>query len=61
MSSEEPSLASKAELNAEIRSLLVRAHENGVEVNGGYECRNGAESPDWDVVVTELKKDQRAE
>ena len=61
MTSEEPSLTSKAELSAELQTLLVRAHENGVDVNGGFECRNGAEHPDWDVIVTELKKNGQAE
>jgi len=61
MTAEEPSLTSRAELNEELQALLVRAHESGVDVKGGHECRNGAESPDWDVVITELKKDPQAE
>lgn len=58
MTAEESSLTSKAELNAELKSLLRRAHENGVDVEGGFECRNGVEHPDWDVVVTEVEKNE---
>lgn len=61
MTSEEPSLTSKAELSAEIRALLVRAYKNGIDVKGGYECRNGAKHPDWDVIITEIKKNEQAE
>lgn len=61
MTAEEPPLTSKAELSAALQALLVRAYENGIDVKGGFECRNGAESPDWDVLITELEKNQRAE
>jgi hypothetical protein len=57
MTSEVPSLTSKAELNAELKDLLRRAYESGIDVEGGFDCRNGAEHPDWDVVITEVKKD----
>ena len=61
MSSEETPLTSKETLNAELQALLVRAYENGIDVEGGFECRNGAEHPDWDVVVTEVLKNERSE
>ena len=61
MTSEKTSPTSKAELNAELQALLFRAHENGIEVEGGYECRNGADHPDWDVVVTEVMKNESSE
>ncbi len=61
MSSDESSLASKAELKAEIRALLREAHKNGIDVEGGFECRNGDEHPDWDVIVTEVEKNGPAE
>jgi hypothetical protein len=41
---------------ADLRALLRRAHEAGVDVEGGWECRNGEGRPDWDVVVTEVAK-----
>ena len=61
MSSEEPPLTSKAELNTELKALLLRAYENGIDVEGGFECRNGGGHPDWDVVVTEVEKHEHAE
>lgn len=42
-------------LNDELRSLLRSAHTNGVEVRGGWECRNGGSYPDWDVVITGVR------
>lgn len=56
MTTEETPPSSKEELNAELKSLLRRAHENGVDVQGGWECRNGAEHPDWDVLISEVEK-----
>lgn len=56
MSADETPPASRAELNDELKALLLAAHENGVTVKGGWECRNGDEHPDWDVVITELQK-----
>lgn len=55
MTTEESTPTSRGELNAELRSLLVRAHDNGVDVKGGWECRNGDGYPTWDVVVTEVE------
>ncbi|MCQ4333895.1 hypothetical protein KM295_10460 [Natronomonas sp. F2-12] len=61
MTSKKPSITSKAALSAELQALLVRAYDNGIDVRGGFECRNGAEYPDWDVVVTEITKNERAD
>ncbi|MFC7018816.1 MULTISPECIES: hypothetical protein [Haloarcula] len=61
MTSEETSLASKEELNAELKTHLRRACENGIDVEGGFECRNGVEHPDWDVIVTEVEKNEHSE
>ncbi|MFW5973895.1 MAG: hypothetical protein ACOCPZ_00755 [Natrialbaceae archaeon] len=41
---------------AELQALLRSAHRAGVDVKGGWECRNGEGEPDWDVVVTEIEK-----
>lgn len=54
MTAEKPNPTSRDELNAELISLLARAHNNDVEIKGGWECRNGDSHPDWDVVITEL-------
>ena len=61
MTSEKSSLTSKEELNGELKVLLRRAYENGIDVEGGFECRNGTEHPDWDVIVTEVEKNDRSE
>jgi hypothetical protein len=61
MTSEETLVTSKAELNAELKALLFRAYENGIDVEGGFECRNGVEHPDWDVIVTEVEKNDHSE
>lgn len=61
MTSEETQVTSKAELNAEIKALLLRAYENGIDIEGGFECRNGGEHPDWDVIVTEVEKIESSE
>ncbi|MGM0399485.1 MAG: hypothetical protein ACQEQY_10920 [Halobacteriota archaeon] len=42
--------------NAELKALLRDAHAAGVDVPGGWTCRNGSEHPDWDVVITEVTK-----
>lgn len=61
MTSEETALTSKEELNAELEALLFSAYENGIDVEGGFECRNGVEHPDWDVIVTEVEKNVGSE
>ncbi len=47
---------SKAQLNAELKALLSRIYERGGTVKGRFNCRNGAEHPDWNEIVTEVKK-----
>ncbi|MCU4718172.1 hypothetical protein [Halapricum hydrolyticum] len=61
MTPAETPLTSKAELNAELKALLLRAYENGLDVKGAFECRNGVDHPDWDVVVTEVEKNESSE
>lgn len=45
-----------ADLHATLAELLREASRNGVSVSGGYGVRNGPESPDWDVHVTQVGK-----
>jgi hypothetical protein len=45
------------EFRSRLTALLRDAHENGVSVSGGWECRNGDEAPDWEAVVTPLEKE----
>lgn len=49
-------LTSSSAVNKALKSILCRAHNNGVDVEGGWDCRNGNEYPDWDVVVTRVEK-----
>ena len=58
--SEETPPTSKAELNTALQALLIGAYKNGVDVKGGFECRNGVEHPDWDVIVTEVAKNDQS-
>lgn len=61
MTADETPLSSEAALSTELEALLTRAYENGITVRGGWECRNGPEHPDWDVVVTEVAKEDDPE
>ena len=61
MTAEETPITSKAELNAALKALLRRAYDNGIDVEGGFDCRNGVEHPDWDVIVTEVAKNESSE
>lgn len=56
MDSSDQQPTSKEELNAELQSLLLRAYRNGIDVKGGFDCRNGEGHPDWDVVIMEMEK-----
>ena len=56
MTADETSIPSEAALNAELKALLARAYEDGINVEGGWECRNGPDHPDWDVVISEVTK-----
>lgn len=61
MTTVEPPLSSETELQDELKELLRRAYESGLDVEGGWDCRNGEEHPDWDVIVTEVQKNENAE
>ncbi|AEN06091.1 hypothetical protein Halar_2436 [halophilic archaeon DL31] len=60
MMTDESHIATAGELNAKLKTLLRRAHDNGVDVEGGWDCRNGESPghPDWDVVVSEVRKNE---
>ncbi len=61
MTDEDAPLSSKEELNEALKSVLFKAYKSGVNVEGGFECRNGAEHPDWDVIVAEVEKNDVSE
>lgn len=47
---------SEEEFHSQLKTLFHRAHDNGIDVKGGWACRNGPDAPDWDIVVTEIEK-----
>lgn len=53
------SVETEDELTDALREILMRAHRAGLDVEGGWECRNGDAYPDWDVVVAEVEKVDR--
>lgn len=61
MTADDPPIDSKAELRTALRSVLNRAAAGGLPVEGGWECRNGPDGPDWDVVVTKVEKNQASD
>jgi hypothetical protein len=56
MTTDERSIKSNASLKTELKALLAQAYDSGLNVEGGWECRNGPEHPDWDVIITEVEK-----
>jgi hypothetical protein len=56
MTDSEVGPVTREELNDDLKRLLRRAAGNGVDVRGGWACRNGQGHSDWDVVVTEVQK-----
>jgi hypothetical protein len=57
----DPEERSPETLNAEMKRLLQEAYDSGIDVKGGWECRNGDQHPDWDVIVTEVRKPDETE
>lgn len=49
-------ITSEEELSTELKTLLRRAHRGGIDVEGGWDCRNGGGDPDWDVIVSQVRK-----
>lgn len=56
MSSPNPDITTEAEFDSALQSLLLSALENGLDVRGAWEYRNGQAYPDFEVLVTELAK-----
>lgn len=56
----EPPIDGEVTSEIEFRELLAwgirTAYRNGVSVEGGWECRNGEDLPDWETVILEVTK-----
>lgn len=44
------------EFNEALSDPVRTAYDNGVDVEGGWECRGSDGDPDWDVVIVEIPK-----
>lgn len=49
-------ISTEAEFNSALQMLLLSAIENGLDLRGAWEYRNGQPYPDLEVLVTELSK-----
>lgn len=56
MPEDDERLHSAEAFEAALEALFQRAHAEGVEVDGAWECLSQAADPDWDVIVTELDR-----
>jgi|AntDeeMetagen134_2_1112570.scaffolds.fasta_scaffold40606_1 hypothetical protein len=61
MTTNESEITSADELESELDSVLRAAHDAGVDVEGGWDCRNGDDLPDCDVVVTKVESEVASE
>jgi hypothetical protein len=55
MEPENPTTTSKA-FNAALTKLVYDADKQGIDLEGGWECRTPAGHPNWDVVILELAR-----
>ena len=52
--------SAEADFAERLRELVNEAHENGVDVEGGWPVLNeDPDLPDWDVVVVGMAKPER--
>lgn len=49
-------IMTEAEFDSALQSLLLSALENGLDLRGAWEYRNGEAYPDLEILVTELAK-----
>lgn len=54
-------ITSESELAAALGSVLQRGREGGIGVSGGWEAPTNDGHDVWDVVVTEVHRDEDAE
>lgn len=48
-------------LSMNLKRLLTSAVNNDVSIEGGWEVRNGADLPDWDIHITQVVKPQEGD
>jgi hypothetical protein len=56
MDQSDETVTTAKEFNESLTELVRSAYENGVDIEGGWECRNPSENPDWDVMILEVTK-----
>lgn len=49
-------ITTEAEFDSALQALLLSALENGLDLRGAWEYRNGEAYPDLEVLVAELAK-----
>lgn len=49
-------LTDEETFNAALDALIRAAHENDVELDRPYVCRNGETCPDYEVEIVEVRK-----
>jgi hypothetical protein len=53
------SITTEEEFSETLSELVLKAHTNGVDVVGSWECPPDGHDPDWEALVTELSKASR--
>ena len=61
MSPDDDAPTSEAEFEEALGTLLRNAGDEGVDVEGGWDCRNGPDHPDWDVIISRVRKSEASE
>lgn len=49
-------VTTEEEFAERLGELVYTAYEKGVDIEGGWECRNSSEDPDWAVLILEVTK-----
>lgn len=39
-----------------LQQLVQAAYANGVDIEGGWECRTTTDDPDWEIMILEVAK-----
>jgi hypothetical protein len=49
-------ITTEAEFDSALQSLLLAALENGLDLRGAWEYRNGQTHPDLEILISELDR-----